>query len=65
MKPKPIPAQQCSCCRRNAREDAETQLQKNELANNKIFAACFCGVWYCLAILDGWLAKLSRWIKRN
>lgn len=65
MKPTPVPTHQCSCCRRNEREDAETQLQKNELSGEKVFAACFKAVFFGLAIAETLLGKLSRWIKRN
>lgn len=60
MKPTPIP-----CCRRNEREDAELQTQRNELAGERIFAACFKAVFFGLAIAETLLGKLSRWIKRN
>lgn len=45
--------------------DPEHQAQRDELAGDRIFAACFYGFWLALAVIDGLLSKFSRWIKRN
>lgn len=41
----------------------EKQIQSDELAGDRIFAACFACVFYSLAIFDGWLTRLCRKLK--